>query len=63
MYIKINSKTHYSVNIDDNHNIYDISDEDLRLIKRRKHPFTLINNALTLSDEPTLINNDYYYTS
>ena len=36
MYIEISSETHYSVNTDDNHNTCDISDEDPRLVKRRK---------------------------
>jgi hypothetical protein len=36
MHIEISSDTYYSVNTDDNHNTYDISDEDPRPIKRRK---------------------------
>jgi hypothetical protein len=36
MHTEISSDTHYSVNNDDNYNIYDINDEDPRPAKRRK---------------------------
>jgi hypothetical protein len=36
MHIEINNDNHHSVNTDDSHNTYNISDEDPRPTKRRK---------------------------
>jgi hypothetical protein len=33
IYIKINNNIYYSTNIDNNYDIYDISDKDLQFIK------------------------------